>query len=314
MEAVKEGSNHVNLNESIRLVNTVIKGNENVVYYTFAALLSEGHILFEDLPGTGKTTLAIATARVMGCDFARIQFTNDLMPSDILGTEVFVPTKESFRLKKGPIFTNILLADEINRATPRAQSALLEAMGEGRVSLAGKTLSLTTPFFVIATQNPMDLYGTYPLPESQLDRFLMRLELGYPEREDEAQIIQDGGHYGMAKDLPQVMGPSEVMRLQEEVSEVTTSDKIIQYILNIAESSRGEEGFRYGFSTRGSIALKKASQAWAFIQGRDYVVPDDVKAVFSPVAFHRLYPTGEFRGRERKDFLHRFLEKVPVPL
>ncbi|RJR30711.1 MAG: MoxR family ATPase [Desulfobacteraceae bacterium] len=314
MAAIREASNHENLNRSIHLVSSVIKGNENIVLYTFAALLSSGHILFEDLPGTGKTTLAIATARVMGCEFARIQFTNDVMPSDILGTEVFVPSKESFHLKRGPIFTNILLADEINRASPRAQSALLEAMGEGRVSLGGKTLSLTNPFFVIATQNPMDLYGTYPLPESQLDRFLMRLDLGYPKRKDEAQIIQDGGHYAMAKDLPQIMGPSEVIRLQDEVSKIMTSDKVIQYILNIADTSRKEEAFRYGLSTRGSIALKKASQAWAFIQGRDFVVPDDVKAVFPPVAFHRLYPTGEFRGQERKEFLLEFLEKITVPL
>ena len=307
-------SNHVHLNESIRLVRSVIKGNGNVVRYTFAALLSSGHILFEDLPGTGKTTLAIATARVMGCEFARIQFTNDVMPSDILGTEVFIPTREKFHLKRGPIFTNILLADEINRATPRAQSALLEAMGEGRVSLAGKTLILTSPFFVIATQNPMDLYGTFPLPESQLDRFLMRLELGYPKRKDEAEIIQDDGHYAMAKDLPQVMGATEVIRLQQECSKVRTSDKIIEYVLNIAESSRKEEGFRYGLSTRGLIALKKASQAWAFMEGRNYVVPDDVKAVFSPVAFHRLCPSGELKGQERKEYLHRFLETVSVPL
>lgn len=302
------------LRESIESVSSIVRDKDNVVKYTFAALLSRGHILFEDLPGTGKTTLAIATAKVLGCEFARVQFTNDIMPSDILGTEIFVSTKEKFRLIQGPIFTNILLADEINRATPRAQSALLEAMGEGRVSLAGKTLKLPEPFFVIATQNPMDLYGTYPLPESQLDRFLMRLEIGYPEREDEAEIIFDDGHYNQAKNLNRIMDPAELANLQANVDNVKTSEKIIQYIMNIAETSRKEDAFRYGLSTRGLIALKKASQAWAFIDGRTYVVPDDVKAVFSPVAFHRLYPSGDLNGRERIEFISDFLEKIPILL
>lgn len=303
-----------NLKRSIDLVDSIIKGKDNVVTLSFAALLSGGHILFEDLPGTGKTTLAIATARVMGCDFARIQFTNDLMPSDILGTEIYLSSKERFKLKRGPIFTNILLADEINRATPRAQSALLEAMGEGRVSLGGKTMELPKPFFVIATQNPMDLYGTYPLPESQLDRFFMRLKMGYPEREEEARIILNDGHYEQAKNLPQIMNPSEVIELQKQVMDVKISEKIIQYILNLAESSRKEDAFRYGLSTRGLIALKKASQAWAFMKGRSYVIPDDVKAVFAPVTFHRLCHTGDLGGKEREDYLATFLDKVAVPL
>ncbi|MBN2060054.1 MAG: MoxR family ATPase [Deltaproteobacteria bacterium] len=309
---ISRGEN--NLRRAIDQVSTVIKGKENVVKYSFVALLSGGHILFEDLPGTGKTTLAIAISRVMGCDFARIQFTNDIMPSDILGTEVFASSEEKFRLIKGPIFTNVLLADEINRATPRAQSALLEAMGEGRVSLAGKTLKLPMPFFVIATQNPMDLYGTYPLPESQLDRFFMRLEIGYPQRDDEAEIIMGNGHYEHAKNLSQVTNCAELIRLQEEVKEVEISDKIIQYILNIAEASRKEEAFRYGISTRGLISLKKASQGYAFIEGRRYVIPDDVKNVFTPVAYHRLYPSGDLIGEERKEYLHSFLERVPVIL
>ena len=303
-----------NLKESIGLVGSIIRGKDNVVDLSFAALLSGGHILFEDLPGTGKTTLAIATARVIGCDFARIQFTNDLMPSDILGTEIYLSSKERFRLKQGPIFSNILLADEINRATPRAQSALLESMGEGRVSLGGRTLELPKPFFVIATQNPMDLYGTYPLPESQLDRFFMRLEIGYPKRTDEAQIIVDNGHYDLAKNLPQIMNPLEVIKLQELVTKVKISEKIIKYILDIADASRKEGAFRYGLSTRGLIALKKASQAWAFIKGRNYVIPDDVKGVFTPIAFHRLYPTGDLKGKERKEYLANFLDKVSVPL
>ena len=303
-----------NLKKSVDLVGSIIKAREKVVDLSFAALLSGGHILFEDLPGSGKTTLAITMARVMGCEFTRIQFTNDVMPSDILGTEIYLSSKERFELRQGPIFTNILLADEINRATPRAQSALLEAMGEGQVSLSGKTFELPRPFFVIATQNPMDLYGTYPLPESQLDRFFMRLEIGYPERRDEAQIIVNNGHYDRARNLPRIMNPQEVIRLQELVNNVKTSEKIIHYILDIAEASRREKLFRYGLSTRASIALKEASQAWAFIEGRSYVIPDDVKDVFAPVAFHRLYPAGDLKGKERKEYLTNFLDKVTAPL
>lgn len=303
-----------NLKKSIDLVESVIRGKERLVRLTFVSLLSGGHILFEDLPGTGKTTLSIATARVVGCHFTRIQCTNDLMPSDILGTEVYIASEGIFEFRKGPIFSNILLADEINRATPRAQSALLEAMGEGLVSIAGKTFKLPKPFFVIATQNPMDLYGTYPLPESQLDRFMMRLKIGYPERKEEATIITNDGHYHHARELPSVMNPEGVIQLQGLAGQVKISDKLIQYVLNIAEVSRKQAVFRYGLSTRGLIALKKAAQAWAFLEGRGYVIPDDIKAVFGPVAFHRLTPPGETKDKGREEYLMSFLDNVEVPL
>ncbi|MDD5095696.1 MAG: MoxR family ATPase, partial [Dehalococcoidia bacterium] len=310
----EERMNNRQVGESIEIIGSVIRGKERVIKLSFAALLCGGHLLFEDLPGTGKTTLAIAVARVIGGEFIRIQFTNDLMPSDIVGTEIYRSPQEGFHLRRGPIFTNVLLADEINRATPRAQSALLEAMGEGRVSLGGKTMELPKPFFVIATQNPMDLYGTYALPESQLDRFFMRMELGYPGRHDEAEIIRHDGHYDEARNLMPLMNPSEITGLQARVGEVGVSERIIQYILDIAEASRRQEFFRYGLSTRGSIALKKASQAWAFIEGREYVVPDDVKEVFSPVTYHRLYPAAELKGDEREAYLTHFLQKVQPPL
>lgn len=303
-----------NLKKSMELVESVIRGKETLVKLTFVSLLSGGHILFEDLPGTGKTTLSIATARVLGCHFTRVQCTNDLMPSDILGTEVYIASEGIFEFRNGPIFSNILLTDEINRATPRAQSALLEAMGEGLVSMGGKTLELPKPFFVIATQNPMDLYGTYPLPESQLDRFMMRLEIGYPERREEASIIINDGHYYYARELHRVMTPEEVIRLQGLAGQVKISDKLIQYVLNIAEMSRQQAMFRYGLSTRGLIALKKAAQAWAFIEGRSYVIPDDVKAVFGPVAFHRLIPPGDAKDKGREEYLMSFLDNVEVPL
>lgn len=303
-----------NLKKSVELVESVIRGKETLVKLTFVSLLSGGHILFEDLPGTGKTTLSIATARVLGCHFTRVQCTNDLMPSDILGTEVYIASEGIFEFRKGPIFSNILLADEINRATPRAQSALLEAMGEGLVSMGGKTFELPKPFFVIATQNPMDLYGTYPLPESQLDRFMMRLEIGYPERKEEAKIITNDGHYHYARDLPRVMNPEEVIQLQKLAVQVKISDKLVQYVLNIADVSRKQSMFRYGLSTRGLIALKKAAQAWAFLEGRNYVIPDDVKAVFGPVAFHRLTPPGDTKDKGREEYLMSFLDNVEVPL
>ena len=306
--------NNKKVGQSIEIIGSVIRGKERVIKLSMAALLCGGHLLFEDLPGTGKTTLAIAVARIMGGEFIRIQFTNDLMPSDIVGTEIYRSQQEGFHLHRGPIFTNVLLADEINRATPRAQSALLEAMGEGRVSLGGKTMALPKPFFVIATQNPMDLYGTYPLPESQLDRFFMRLELGYPGRAEEAEIVMHDGHYDEARNLMPLMDPAEIIGLQDRVAEVGVSEKVIQYILDIAEASRRQEFFRYGLSTRGSIALKKASQAWAFIEGREYVVPDDVKEVFSSVAFHRLYPAAELKLDEREAYLIHFLQKVTPPL
>jgi MoxR-like ATPase len=295
-------------------VSSVVRSREEIVELSFAALLAGGHLLFEDLPGTGKTTLSIAMARVMGCDFKRVQFTNDLMPSDILGTEIYRASQERFSVRKGPVFTHILLADEINRATPRTQSALLEAMGERRVTLGGRTFSLPEPFFVIGTQNPMDLYGTYPLPESQLDRFFMRLEIGYPERSDEAAIVMEDGFYDQARELPRIMDPGGIVALQAAARKVKTSEKVVRYILDITDASRERGAFRFGLSTRGAIALKEAAQASAFLAGRDYVVPDDVKAVFAPVAFHRLHPAADMKNRERRAFLDEFLGGIPVPL
>ena len=302
------------LKQALDAVSSVVKSRENIVELSFAALLAGGHMLFEDLPGTGKTTLSIAMARVMGCDFKRVQFTNDLMPSDVLGTEIYRSSQERFSVRKGPVFTHILLADEINRATPRTQSALLEAMGERRVTLGGRTFSLPDPFFVIGTQNPMDLHGTYPLPESQLDRFFMRLEIGYPERSDEAAIVMEDGFYDQARELPRIMDPEEIVGLHGATRQVKTSEKIVRYILDIAEASRERGAFRFGLSTRGAIALKEAGQAAAFLAGRDYVVPDDVKAVFPSVAYHRLHPSADMKSGERKAYLDEFLGGVPVPL
>jgi len=303
------------LQKAISSVSEIIKTrDERIITLSFCALLCNGHILFEDLPGTGKTTLAIAMARLMGCEFQRIQFTNDIMPSDLVGTEIFRREEEDFTLRKGPIFTNILLADEINRATPRAQSALLEAMGERQVTIGQQTLILPAPFFVLATQNPMDLHGTYPLPESQLDRFFMRLALGYPPRSEEGAIIMDNGHYQQAIELDPALDRTSIEQLQHEVNEVTMSEKIVDYILDIAERSRHADAFAFGLSTRGTIALKQAAQAYAYISGRNYVVPDDVKEVFPAVSYHRLQPSGEVKSNERSAYLEHFLNGIETPL
>ncbi|NPB10075.1 MAG: MoxR family ATPase [Thermodesulfobacteria bacterium] len=299
---------------ALSCLNEVLKGKYEVIRLGVASLLARGHLLLEDLPGTGKTTFATAMARVFGCQFKRVQFTNDLLPADILGTEIYLPAEGRFEIRPGPIFTNFFLADELNRASPRTQSALLEAMGEGRVSLGGETLTLPQPFFVIATQNPLEQHGTFPLPESQLDRFLMRLRLGYPEREEEAEILLRDGFYEKARDLPQIVSMEDLLRIQNEVRKVKISPKVVDYLLDIAWASREERSFLFGFSTRGLLALKRAAQAVAYLSGRDFVIPDDVKSVFLPVAYHRLPLTEEVEGLEREECLRLFLSDVPVPV
>ncbi len=302
------------LDMALDLLGSVIVGNPETVRLGMATMMAGGHLLLEDLPGTGKTTFALALAKVTGCSFARVQFTNDLMPSDVVGTEVLVPQEGRFVFRPGPVFNQVLLADEINRATPRTQSALLEAMGEGRVTVGGETHPLPEPFFVVATQNPLELYGTYPLPESQLDRFMVRLEMGYPERELEAQVVSHNGHYEMANGLSPVLTPQEVVEIRGMVSSVRVDQKILEYLMEIARWSREGERFRFGLSTRGTIAVKLMAQAVAYMDGRDYVVPDDLKRVFPHVAYHRLVPPGEYTGHQRMAYLVEFLSSVPVPL
>ncbi len=302
------------LARALSCLNGVLKGKPGVVRLGVAALLARGHLLLEDLPGTGKTTFAMAMARVFGCSFKRVQFTNDLLPADILGTEIYLPAEGRFEIRPGPIFTNFFLADELNRASPRTQSALLEAMGEGRVSLGGQTLELPCPFFVVATQNPLEQHGTFPLPESQLDRFLMCLRLGYPAREEEAEILFRDGFYEKARDLSQIVSTKALLKMQEEVRRVHISSLIADYLLDIAWASREERSFVFGLSTRGLLALKRAAQAVAYLAGRDFVLPDDVKQVFLPVTYHRLLLAEEVAGPEKEECLRLFLSDVPVPV
>lgn len=286
-------------------LNRVILGKEEEIRLALCCLLAKGHLLIEDLPGMGKTTLAHALATVMGLDYQRVQFTSDMLPADLLGVSVFEQQKE-FVFHPGPVFTQVLLADEINRGSPRTQSALLEAMAERQVSIERETRQLPEPFFVIATQNPQDQAGTYPLPESQLDRFLMRIELGYPDKTTEKQML-------LQRETPNVsplLDAQQLQLLQRQASQVTVSDAAMDYLLSLVQESRSGELTPHALSPRASRALLAAAQAWAFMAGRDYLLPDDIQSVFAPVAEHRLRnATGSMMGN-RNSFSRALLERV----
>lgn len=274
------------MEQVISSIGQVVLGKERQVRMAVACLLAQGHLLLEDLPGMGKTTLSHALARVLGLSWRRIQFTADLLPGDILGTSVFDRDSSSFVFHPGPVFTQLLLADEINRATPKSQSALLEAMEERQVSSEGVTRALPEPFFVIATQNPATQSGTFELPESQLDRFLMRLSLGYPQQAAERQML--AGNRLSADKLPALLQPGQLQVLQQQVQEVRASDAVLDYILRLVIATREHPHLAYGLSPRGSLALLAAARSWAFLAGRDYVIPEDVQAVAPVVMPHRL--------------------------
>ncbi len=285
----------------IDAVEKVFVGKPEAVRLTVTTLIARGHLLIEDVPGIGKTLLGVALARAFGVSFRRIQFTNDLLPSDILGLSVFDPKDGRFDFKPGPIFSHVLLADEINRSTPKTQSALLEAMSEGQVSIDGKTHSLPDPFLVIATQNPVEYHGTFPLPEAQLDRFLMRVRIGYPTREDELRILRERDRPATAEDMPPVMERGQVQALQAAVDAVKVDDALLDYAVRIAEATRSLKGVRLGLSPRGTLAICRAARAHALIDGRAHCVPDDVKAVAVPVAAHRLLLDTSLYGVARVD-------------
>lgn len=275
------------LNELEVSLNTAVRGKPEVVRLSIVCLLARGHLLIEDVPGVGKTTLAHALARSVHCGFHRLQFTSDMLPSDVLGVTVYNAQTQEFQFKPGPIFTNFLLADEINRATPKTQSALLEAMNEVQVTIDGHSHPLEQPFMVVATQNPVEHHGTYPLPESQLDRFLMRIRIGYPERDAEREIVKapDGVH---SETLGAVLASAELLRLQEQASQVTVDDSLVDYMLAIVEKTRNHESLSLGVSPRGSQALYRAAQALALVEGREYAIPDDIKRLVVPVFAHRV--------------------------
>ena len=298
-------------------VQRVLIGKEDVVRLTIVTLLARGHLLIEDVPGIGKTLLGIALARSIEASFRRIQFTSDLLPSDIVGVSVLNQNERVFEFREGPVFSHILLADEINRSTPKTQSALLEAMSELQVTVDGTTRPLPDPFLVLATQNPVEYHGTYPLPEAQLDRFLMRVRIGYPAPEDERRILQGLDPAERVKRLDPILTLSEVRALQAETAAVRVTDSLLDYAVALAEASRRHPAVKLGLSPRGSLALCRAARAYAFIDGRDYCVPDDFKVVAVPVMAHRLLLDtsllGVARIAEAEGVVEGLLKSVPSP-
>jgi len=299
------------------VVGASIRGKPEVVRLSLVCLLARGHLLIEDVPGVGKTTLAQSLARAANCRFHRLQFTSDMLPSDVLGVTIYNARSQTFEFMPGPIFTNFLLADEINRTTPKTQSALLEAMNETQVTIDGKSHSLSRPFMVIATQNPVEHHGTYPLPESQLDRFLMRLRVGYPDAASERQILRNGDV--STSPSAATLNAEDILALQESVRHISVDDAIVDYMLAIVEKTRSHESLALGVSPRGSQALYRAAQALALIEGRDYVVPDDVKRLAAPLFAHRVVINTRTTLVQRKaDAAERIIEailtQVEVPL
>ncbi len=292
-------------------------GKPDVVRLAIVALLARGHLLIEDVPGVGKTTLAHALARSLGLAFQRIQFTSDLLPSDILGVSVFDPRKAEFEFRPGPIFANIILADEINRTTPKTQSSLLEAMNESQVSLDHHTYRLPQPFMVLATQNPLEYHGTHPLPESQMDRFLLRIRVGYPDETHERQLLRGAGVSSVER-LQPVLDGQAVLTLQDQADAVTIEESLLGYVMAIVQATRTHPALALGVSPRGSLALVRAAKALALSEGRPYCVPDDVKELAAPAFAHRVLlrsrwddPVGETPGAEQ--VIHQILQDVPVP-
>lgn len=277
-------------------LNGIILGKEAQLRLALTCLIARGHLLIEDIPGVGKTTLALALAKVLGLDFQRVQFTSDLLPADILGVSIFEQASSSFRFHPGPVFAQIMLADEVNRASPKTQSALLEAMEERQVTAEGETRRLPEPFFVIATQNPAHQIGVFPLPESQLDRFLMRLSLGYPPVVAERALLMDRDRRDLLSELAPSMRASELLELQAQTRDVRTAPALIEYILALLRATREHAGLRQGLSPRAGLALRRAAQAFALIDGRSAVIPEDVQAVFVPCVGHRLMPANESGG------------------
>jgi MoxR-like ATPase len=302
-----------------KTIESVIRGKTEVVQLAITTLLAGGHLLVEDVPGVGKTTLAQTIARCLACSFQRIQFTSDLLPSDIVGISVFNQQTGEFEFKPGPIFAHVILADEINRTTPKTQSSLLEAMSEGRATIENQTYDLPRPFLVLATQNPVEHHGTYPLPESQLDRFLMRIRMGYPAVDEEKQILrQQAGHRALDQVMP-LMSADEVLELQEEAQQVRVDEALLDYLMEIVSATRDSEKLELGVSPRGALALYRAAQALALTEERDYCIADDIKRLALPVFGHRVvvgsrYASRLRRGEEAEEILAEIVRQIPVPL
>jgi len=300
-------------------VQSVIRGKDEVIQLVLVGLLARGHLLIEDVPGVGKTTLAHALARSFDCAFQRIQFTSDMLPSDVIGVSVFSQQTQRFEFRPGPIFANIVLADEINRTTPKTQSALLEAMNENQVTVDNHTSPLPQPFMVMATQNPIEHHGTYPLPESQLDRFLMRVKIGYPSAESEREILQDFADSDPLANVRPVMTGPEVVEIQNRVRRVKVDPELVNYTLAIVEKTRQHEYLSLGVSPRGSMSLYRAAQALAFVEGRNYCIPDDFKRLTIPVFCHRCVVSSRYistlkKSDQARAIVEEIINSTPVPL
>ncbi|MGI9237510.1 MAG: AAA family ATPase [Woeseiaceae bacterium] len=312
LHASKDRQHHA-IEQACEALGAIILGKKEQITLALACLLARGHLLIEDLPGLGKTTLAQALSRVLGLTFQRIQFTSDLLPADIIGVSVFRQDQGEFQFQPGPVFSQLILADEVNRATPKAQSALLEAMEEQQISVDGTTRKLPEPFFVVATQNPGDQIGTFPLPESQLDRFLMRVQLGYPNEESERELLAGDDRRKMLNDIEPVTGPELLVALQRSVQEVHVSDALMDYVQSLVRHTRESADIEIGLSPRGAQALVAAAKAVAFVKSHSGVYPDDVQAVFTAIAGHRLKPSGGTRFRTPAELCQHVLDDVAIP-
>ena len=302
-----------------KTLRSIIRGQDEVVRLSLVCLFARGHLLIEGVPGTGKTTLAHTIARALNVDFQRVQFTADMLPSDVLGISMFSAAEQKFEFKRGPVFTNILLADEINRTTPKTQSALLEAMNEYQVTMDRDSYPLPQPFLVIATQNPVEHHGTYPLPESQMDRFLMRLHMGYPAPESEREILRSEAGAARLDDVHAIISGDEVVAIQEEVTRVRVDDSLVDYALQIVNRTRESQFLSLGVSPRGSLMLYRAAQSMAYVDGREFTTPEDFKALAVPVFAHRVVVSGRYSSTAKKSeqaeqILREVIENVPVPM
>jgi len=300
-------------------LRAIIRGSDEVVRLALVALFARGHLLIEGVPGVGKTTMAHALARALDCSFRRVQFTSDLLPSDVLGISIYSPLEQKFEFRPGPVFTNVLLADEINRTTPKTQSALLEAMSEGQVTVEGQSYRLPEPFLVIATQNHVEHHGTYPLPESQMDRFIVRAKMGYPAGNSERQILRSEAGAARLDDIRPVLSATDVLSIQDEVTRVRVDDSLVDYTLAIVRKTRDSEHLSLGASPRGSLMLYRAAQAMAYLDGRDFATPEDFKTLAVPVFAHRVVVNARYasmlkKSEQAEQILREIVESVAVPV
>lgn len=301
------------LNRVIETAGEILLGKTQVIKLSLACLLARGHLLIEDLPGVGKTTLSHTLAHLLGLHYQRIQFTSDMLPSDIIGVSVYQQKDQRFQFHPGPVFAQLVLADEINRATPKAQSALLEAMEERQVTADGQTHALPEPFFVIATQNPLHQIGTFPLPESQLDRFLMRIPIGYPERDAERSLLTGEDRREMLQRLPPGLNTEQLTAMQKKVSKIHVADALLDYCQDILAHTRNSTDYRHGLSPRAGLAMLQSAKAWALIEGRNQVLPEDLQAILPATVGHRLQATGEITSEQHDSLVQTLMEAVPIP-